>query len=353
MNDLAKEVIADSAAENSKKNDAALIAKLALGLVFLHVLVFIWFAINQNQHFHDIEKSISKKLEQYQATNQQSFALAKQADERSVKTRVQTEMIEQKLTESRDQQEVLQTLYNQLAEDREMTAVAEVEQLVTIANQQLKLSGNVKSALLALQAADQHLEPLNLPRATLLRQTLGNEIQNLRQFPQIDPILMTAQIESLTTLCANLPLVSEHEPALSKKVAQDEYLKTTHLGKVQRFAYKIWADIKNLVTVERIDKPTAPLLSTEHRFYLRENLKLRLLSARIALLQRDEMSYQADLNTVKTWLHQYYDIQHPNAVKALALLDKLIENKVNLALPDLAESLSAINRYKLSLEESR
>jgi len=341
-----------SAIVNSVKNNTSFFAKLALGLALGHVVVFIWFVINQSQHFDNIETSLSKKLELYQATNQQSFALAKQADERSVKTRAQTLLVEQKLAESRDQQEVLQTLYNQLAQNREMTAVAEVEQLVTIANQQLKLSGNVKSALLALQAADQHLEPLNLPRATLLRQTLGNEIQHLREFPQIDPILMTAQIESLTTLCANLPLLSEHEPVLDKKVAQDQYLKTNHLGSIQRFSYKIWAEIKNLVTVERIDNPTAPLLTTEHRFFLRENLKLRLLSARIAMLQHDEMSYQADLTTVKNWLHQYYDIQHPNAVKALKLLDKLVANKVNLALPELNESLNAIYQYKLSLEES-
>ncbi len=343
-----------SQAQNApQKENTAFMAKLSLGLVCLFFLVFIWFAINQNQHFNEIEKTLSKKLEQTQALNQQSLAVAKQADERSIKTHAKTMVIEEKLAQSQDQQEVLQTLYNQLAEDREMTAVVEVEQLVTIANQQLKLSGNVKSALLALQAADHHLEPLNLPRATLLRQTLGNEIQNLRQLPQFDPILITAQIESLTTLCANLPLMSEHQPAIKQKIAQNQYLKTTHLGKMQRFFYQIWSDIKNLVTVERIDKPTPPLLSTEHQFYLRENLKLRLLSARIALLQRDEISYQADLNAVKSWLNQYYDIQHPNALKALSLLNKLIESKVNLALPDLNESLTAINRYKLSLEAQR
>lgn len=337
---------------NTGENKApdTFIAKVALVLALLTFLLLVWFWLSSQQHFQSIEKSLSKKLEQSQSVNQQSLALAKQADERSAKTQAQTVMIAEKLAESRDQQEVLQTLYNQLAENREMTAIAEVEQLVTIANQQLKLTGNIKSALLALEAADQHLEPLHLPRATQLRQTLGNEIENLRKFPQIDPVEMAKQIESIATLCADLPLISEHEPVLTKKIVQAEQLRTGHLSRVQAFFFQVWADIQNLVTIERIDRPQAPLLTNEHRFYLKENLKLRLLSARIALLQHDQASYQADLTLVRQWLQQYYDMQHPNAIKALKLLNQLIENRVSLELPELHESLNAINRYKLSLE---
>jgi uroporphyrin-3 C-methyltransferase len=131
---------------------------------------------------------------------------------------------------------------------------------------------------------------------------------------------------------------------------QAEQLRTGHLGRVQAFFYQVWADIQNLITIERIDRPQAPLLTNEHRFYLKENLKLRLLSARIALLQHDQASYQADLTLVRQWLQQYYDMQHPNAIKALKLLNHLIENRVSLELPELHESLNAINRYKLSLE---
>lgn len=335
--------------ENPPKQET-FIAKAAFILALLTLLLLIWFWLSSQQHFQSIEKSLSKKLEQSQSVNQQSLALAKQADERSAKIQAKTVVIEEKLAESRDQQEVLQTLYNQLAENREITAIAEVEQLVTIANQQLKLTGNIKSALLALEAADQHLEPLHVPRATQLRQTLGNETDNLRKLPQIDPIEIAAKIESVATLCTDLPLISEHEPVLPKKIAQAETMRTSHLSRVQAFFYQIWSDIQNLVTVERFDRPQAPLLSTEHRFYLQENLKLRLLSARIAVLQHDEKSYQADLMLVRQWLQQYYDMQHPNAVKALKLLNQLIENRVSLAIPELSESLNAINRYKLSLE---
>lgn len=338
--------------EVSDRRKPSLFANTALILVVVALLTLAWQWLNTRQRFNEIEKSLSQKLEIYQNLNQQSLALAKQAEERSSQANARTIILEQKLEESRDQQDVLQTLYNQLAENREATAVAEVEQLITIANQQLQLAGNVKSALLAMQAADKRLEPLNLPRATQLRETLALDIENLRKLPQIDVTSMSAQLERLAVLCAKLPLISERQPTLNANTTQKNALKTQQLNALQKLVLPIWHDIKNLVTVERIDKPEPPLLAADHEFYLRENLKLRLLTARIALLQHDEANYKADLNTVSNWLNQYFDSKHPNAIQAFKLLKKLSDNNISIDLPQLTESFAAVSRYKQSLEKS-
>ena len=123
------------------------------------------------------------------------------------------------------------------------------------------------------------------------------------------------------------------------------------MSDLQKFGFSIWNDIKNLVTVELIDKPEPPLLAPDHAFYLRENLKLRLLTARVALLQHDEASYNADIKAVNDWLNQYFDTKHPNTIKAFKLLKKLSGNNVGIELPQLTESLAAVNRYKQSLEK--
>lgn len=338
--------------EASDRRKPSLLSNTALILVVIALLTLAWQWVSTRQRFNEVEKSLSQKLEDYQANNQQSLALAKQAEERSTQANARTVLLEQKLEESRDQQDVLQTLYDQLAENREATALAEVEQLLTIANQQLQLVGNVKSALLALQAADKRLEPLNLPRANQLRETLGLEIENLRKLPQVDVLGMSAQLENLANLCVAIPLISERQPTLNAKVPQQKNAEILHQNTWQKIAYPIWDDIKSLVTVERIDKPEPPLLSVDHEFYLRENLKLRLLTARVALLQHDETSYKADLATVSTWINQYYDAKHPNAIQAFKLLKQLSGNNIDIELPQLTESIAAVNRYKLSLEKS-
>ncbi len=333
-----------------EKRKPSMLTTGTLLLVIVALLTLAWQWLNTRHKFNEVEQSLSHKLEEYQALNQQSLALAKQAEDRSTQANARTVILEQKLAESRDQQEVLQTLYNRLAENRESTAVAEVEQLLNIANQQLQLAGNVKSALLALEAAQQRLQSLDLPRAVQLRETLNLEIENLRELPQIDIISMSAQLTNLSELCTTLPLISERQPTLNAKTKQPP--QTTPQNALQKFGFAIWDDIKNLVTVERIDRPEPPLLAADHVFYLRENLKLRLLTARIALLQHDEATYKADLNTVSGWLNQYFDTKHPNTIKAFNMLKKLSSNNISIELPQLTDSLAAVNRYKLSLEKT-
>ena len=329
----------------------SLFSKTALILVVVALLALAWQWLNTRHKFNEIEKSLSQKLNEYQILNQQSILLAKQAEERSLQANAKTVILEQKLAESHDQQEILQSLYDQLAENREATTVAVVEQLLTIANQQLQLAGNVKSALLALQAADKHLQALDLPRSIQLRETLSAEIENLHKLPQIDVSNISAQLNSLAALCDTLPLISERQPTLNARAVQQQNVDAEHLNYAQKLVNAMWSDIKDMVTVERIDKPEPPLLSADHAFYLHENLKLRLLTARIALLQHDDATYKTDIKTIGNWLNQYFDTQHPNTIKALNILKKVSAKDINIELPQLTESLNAVNRYKLSLEQ--
>lgn len=329
----------------------SMLATSAMILVIFALILLTWQWLSTRHRFNEIEQSLSVKLETYQTLNQQSLAMAKRAEERSAQANKRTVILEQKLAESRDQQEALQTLYTQLAENREATAVAEVEQLLNIAKQQLQLASNVKSALLALEAADHRLEPLDLPRAIQLRQALQLEIETLRGIPQIDIATLSGQLTYLSELCNTIPLISERQPTLNAS-AEEKLGPIESQQANQAFWWVLWNDFKSLITVERIDKPEPPLLSAEHALYLRENIKLRLLTARIALLQHDESTYKADLSMVKTWLNQYFDTKNPDTIKALVILNQLSNNNISLELPQLSDSLAAVNRYKLILEKS-
>lgn len=336
----------------AERRKPATIMVATLLLVVIALLILAWQWLNTRHKFNEVEKTLSQKLETYQGLNQQSLALATQAEERSTQANARTVILEQKLAESRDQQEALQTLYIQLAENRESTAVAEVEQLLNIASQQLQLAGNVKSALLALEAAQKRIQALELPRAVQLRETLALDIATLRDLPQVDVINMSTQLIHLSELCNTLPLISERQPTLNTNAAMQENAPLKPRNRLQKYGDTLWQDIKNLVTVERIDHPEPPLLAADHAFYLRENLKLRLLTARIALLQHDQATFKADLETIKIWLNVYFDTKHPNTIKALNTVKKLSSNNISIELPQLTDSFAAVNRYKLSLEKN-
>ena len=101
-----------------------------------------------------------------------------------------------------------------------------------------------------------------------------------------------------------------------------------------------------------MDNPEAPLLAPAQSYFLRENLRLRLLSARIALLRHDEASYQADLQAASTWLKRYFDLKAKPTQAALSILKQLGSGPVNIEMPDISGSLSAVRHYRLAHERT-
>jgi uroporphyrin-3 C-methyltransferase len=92
------------------------------------------------------------------------------------------------------------------------------------------------------------------------------------------------------------------------------------------------------------------LLSPTQAFFLRENLKLRLLSARMALLTRDEVSFRRDLKTSQEWLKRYFDTKSNESAQALGSLQKLAASSIVIEVPDISGSLEAVRNYRVSHE---
>jgi uroporphyrin-3 C-methyltransferase len=108
------------------------------------------------------------------------------------------------------------------------------------------------------------------------------------------------------------------------------------------------SDFRQMVRLQRLDKTEVPLLAPEQAYFVRENLKLRLLSARIALLQRDQVAYRADIRAARDWLHRYFDTQNSAVTSALATLRELGESTVSIEVPDISGSLEAVRNYKIA-----
>lgn len=324
---------------------SSLFARTALLLVIVALLTLAWQWLNTRHRFNQVEQSLSERLEQLKEINQQSLALAKNADERSIETAARAAQLEQRLAESQDQQEALQTLYLELANNREERLISEVEQLLIIANQQLQLVGNLRSALIALQTADGRLQQLDTPQVIQLRKQVAQDLQRLQSLPTIDIVGMSLKLANLAESIDSLPLVSERHPT-SNPPPQPEWQHSP----LRRFAQELWHDLKQMVRLERVDRPEPPLLAPDQTFFLRENIKLRLLTARIALLQHDEATYRTDLAAAEQWLNSHFDQREPVTKSALRTIAQLSASDISIQLPDISESLALVSKYKLTLE---
>ena len=84
------------------------------------------------------------------------------------------------------------------------------------------------------------------------------------------------------------------------------------------------------------------LLSPEQTFFFRENLKLKLLNARLGLLSRQVASAKADLASVNADIHKYADPSAKSSQVVFALMQQIQAQLGTMAIPGLDESLSAL-----------
>ncbi len=322
-----------------------LLVRFALAVAIVALLATVWQWLDQRKRTAKLENTLSQRLSQFDERNRETLTLSKHAEESTSQAGAKIALLEQRLEESRAQQEALQILYVELANNRDAWTIAEAEQLVIIASQQLQLAGNVKPALLALQTADSRLQALDKPQVIQLRKVLGKDIQRLQALPNIDIAGMSLKLESVVDAADKLVLAGERHPRQETTPMPD-----WNVSPWERLTREIWQDVKRMVRVERMDRPEMPMLSPEQSYFLRENLKLRLLAARIALLQHDEATYRADLQTATTWIKRHFDAQDAATLSALATLQQLSSSSITIQLPDISESLNAIAKYKLALE---
>ena len=256
-------------------------------------------------------------------------------------------LLEARLAESQAQQAALEALYRDLAPSRDEIALSEIEQVLLVANQQLQLAGNVTSALTALQLAESKLQRLDRPQFIPLRRALSRDVDRLKAVPFVDVTGISLKLDQALAAVDTLPLAMDERlpaPAPDKGTAADDD------SPWRRLLRDLWNDAKQLVRIEVADRPAAPLVPVSQQYFLRENLKLRLLTARIALLARDDASFQADLAAVDAWLKQYFDTRAKPVQLMQATVRQLASTPMPGATPDLTSSLEALRVLRLAQE---
>ena len=230
---------------------------------------------------------------------------------------------------------------------RDQWVLAEVEQALLIANQQLQLAGNVKAALTALDTADARLARLDRPQLTALRRVISQDIERLRAAPYVDVVGMAVRLDNVMTAVDALSLAMEE-----RLLPPNDAAASASGGFWANLWHETKQDLRRLVRIQNAEKPEAPLLSPEQAFFLRENLKLRLLGARLALLARDETSFKTDLGAASDWLQRYFDTGSKPVAAALSTVKQLAQSEVGIELPDISASLDAARKLRIVHERT-
>ena len=100
--------------------------------------------------------------------------------------------------------------------------------------------------------------------------------------------------------------------------------------------------MRGLVRVSRIDQPEASLLAPDQSYFVRENLKLRILNARLGLLARHFEVVHSDLNLVIQDLTRYFDTQTRQGQSTLLLARDVLAQAKQTELPRVDDTLAAL-----------
>ena len=339
MNDTAQSLPASAAPAPPRQRSVATVA-LVVACAVAAVLGWTWWV--QRGQFADLREEVAQRLRGADNEAREARGIAKEALEATRDAQARIGALDARMAESASQQAALEAMYQEVARSRDDWVLAEVEQTLTIAAQQLQLAGNVSAALTALQTADQRLARSDRPQFIQLRKVIARDIERLKSAPNLDVAGMTLRLDQVLAAVDGLPLLVEGRPgpdAAEPPAAAD-------LGWGERAARGVWAELKSLIRVQRLDAHDQSLLAPEQAYFVRENLKLQLLHARLALLQRNEPGFKSDLKAAASLLSRYFDTRQKSAAAALASLGQLQAAAVNVELPTINESLSAVRNYK-------
>jgi uroporphyrin-3 C-methyltransferase len=341
---------------------------LYIAVVVLALLLAAQWAISRKE-IRNLRKEMAQRLQTGDTVNNETKVLVRSVQEGMKELQAKVNVLESKQVEAQSQQLALEQLYQDLSKNRDDWALAEIEQVLSTASQQLQLAGNVQGALIALQNADARLSRSDKPQFIVIRRAIAKDLDRLKSLPSVDLTGIALRLDSLIGQIDGMPLLSDEKPALPatqpkngrREVAREASIPAQapldksnanmdwlgNLGTVwQSWANEIWTEIRQLVRVRSVETPDALLLSPTQAYYARENLKLRLLNARLALLSRNESAFRSDLIAAQDTIAKYFDTRAKQTQTALVLLKQVQASNLSIEMPTLADSLNAVRNYK-------
>lgn len=334
------------------------IGAAVLVLLSLTSLAVAWKA---QSRVHEIEQELVRRQQDSQAVSNEARILARQAQDSARDAAAKAALLDARVAEVALQRSQVEELIQSLSRSRDENVLVDIEAALRVAQQQSSITGSAEPLVATLKQADERLARYSEPRLEGVRRAIHRDLERVRATGVADLASLSIRLDEAVRLVDDLPLLAVAEPR--KANAREAANARAHAPKPppaasfeadprtwwpalrQRFAAfgdAAWEEVRSLVRVTRIEQPEAMLLAPEQMFFVRENLKLRLLNARLALLSRQFDTAQADLQSARTTLERYFDRNTRKVGVEIELLRQVAGQARQVSLPRPDETLAAL-----------
>jgi uroporphyrin-3 C-methyltransferase len=327
---------------------AAVLAALATA-----ALVMAW---NTQQRVRAIEGELVRRQADSGAVASEARLLAQQAQEGARDAGAKLALLEARVAETSVQRGQIEDLIQSMSRSRDENVLADVETAIRVALQQSAITGSAAPLITTLRQADERLARYAQPRLERVRRAVAQDLERAGAVGAVDIPLLSIRLDEVIRQVDELPLLSAVDrkgpvrgasparaPASAASAASSagnwsEGLATRWRGVLDQ----ILDEARSLVRITRIEMPDAMLVAPEQAFFLRENLKLRLLNARLALLSRQFDIAQSDLRDARAALEHYFDRGSRRVVAALETVRQIATQARTITVPRPDATLAAI-----------
>ncbi len=311
----------------------ALWALLAMALVSS---AFLW------QKLDNIQTQLARQSSEAGLSANQALAAARQAQDVAVDSAAKVAMFDQRLAEVALQRSQLEELMQSLSHARDENLLVDMEAALALAQQQAQLTGSIEPVVLALQAVDVRLARAAQPRLARVQRAVAKDLARIKSMTFSDTPALLLKMDELAQLIDDIPLANAPpQPVLNRpQLARTPTEAAVQWG--ERILQSVQTELKDLVRVSRINDPQAVLLSPEQSFFVRENLKLRVLNARLGLMARQVDAVRSDLKLTGATIGRYFNPGARNTQTALALLKQMQAEFAAFEQPRVDETLAAL-----------
>ncbi len=319
----------------------------AVAVASLTSSVLLW------QKLSGIQEQLARQSADAGTVAIEARTLARQAEELVRDNTARLSVAEAKLSEVALQRTQLEELMQSLSRSRDENLVVDIEAALRLAQQQSQLTGTLEPLVAALKSAQQRIERTAQPRLAPVQRAITRDLDRVTRTSVTDTTGLLARLDELVRQVDDLPIqnavlqtpaarrsAEAKAPAASKAPAADE--RPWWQSSLERSWEVVRDEARSLVRVRRIEHPEAILLTPEESFFLRENLKLKLLNARLGVLARQFDAARADLGAAHVALQRYFDPQS-RRTQAMASVLQLAQASLQTSeLPRLDETLAAL-----------
>lgn len=312
---------------------------LTLGVASLALLVsvMLW------QKLSRIQEQLAQQSADAGQQSLEAKAWAKQAQETVKDSAARLTLLEARLGEVALQRGQLEELIQSMSRSRDENLVVDIEAALRMAQQQAQLTGTMEPLLAALKSAQQRVRRASQPRLAPLQRALEKDLERLSAAQMFDLPGLLIKLDEGVALVDTLVLANQNLPSVAmNRAAAEAALATPAPSWWMAGLLQLGDQLKGLVRVSRIESPEAALLSPDQAFFLRENLKLKMLNARLGLLARQQDAARADLASAAVIVRRYADASSRKTTQMLFLLEQAGAQLNANDMPRLEGSLTAL-----------